>query len=347
MLTKHFKTMKISITSHNLHFVHICLTMRSHEIIWDLVISCGFCMFEIRKKNISEVSPPVRLNFKISEDYNFLSPEHNNPPEEGVMLHTHLPQLLGCLVIRQFEANCTLKLFHLLKHKPQRLRSMKLTLRFHSWIEWAQWTTDTDYRQMNVCCCESRLYLRWSYFDEEAAAFVWDLEDFGPRETIDPQFVFVDHQTTGANPQHDVNTIQILVKIPRERQFQKAETLWGSVVPPQTKRSVSQPPVSEACWKDNQHPCTWGFYHGAAVQWLNNPIWISWRAGFQSSSKKTAVVCLRCESSLVLCVTIPSLDQEVHFNRCICVLSPVFRLYLEVVQMKYNPPRVRKWRENR
>lgn len=60
------------------------------------------------------------------------------------------------------------------------------------------------------------LYLRWSYFDEEAAAFVWNLEDFGPGETVDPQFVFVNHQTTGANPQHDVNTIQILTETPRE-----------------------------------------------------------------------------------------------------------------------------------
>lgn len=65
-------------------------------------------------------------------------------------------------------------------------------------------------------CVMKWLYLRGSYFDEEAAAFVWDLEDFGPWKTIDPQFVFVNHQTTGANPQHDVNTIQILTETRRK-----------------------------------------------------------------------------------------------------------------------------------
>ena len=59
------------------------------------------------------------------------------------------------------------------------------------------------------------MYLRWSYFDEEAAAFVRDLEHFGPGETVDPQFVLVNHQTTGANPQHDVNTIEVLTEAQR------------------------------------------------------------------------------------------------------------------------------------
>lgn len=54
------------------------------------------------------------------------------------------------------------------------------------------------------------MYLGWSNFYEEAAAFVGHLEDFGPGEPVDPQLVFVDHQTTGADPQHDVNPIQIL-----------------------------------------------------------------------------------------------------------------------------------------
>ena len=58
-------------------------------------------------------------------------------------------------------------------------------------------------------------YLRRSYFDEEAAALVGHLEDFGPGETVDPQFVFVNHQATGANAQHDVNTVQILTEKPQ------------------------------------------------------------------------------------------------------------------------------------
>lgn len=56
-------------------------------------------------------------------------------------------------------------------------------------------------------------YLRWTYFDEEAAVLVGHFEDFGPWETIDPQLVFVNHKTTRANPEHDVNTIQILREI--------------------------------------------------------------------------------------------------------------------------------------
>lgn len=53
-------------------------------------------------------------------------------------------------------------------------------------------------------------YLRWSDLDEEAAAFVGHFEDFGPGEAVDPQLVFVNHQTTGADAQHDVHTVQIL-----------------------------------------------------------------------------------------------------------------------------------------
>lgn len=53
-------------------------------------------------------------------------------------------------------------------------------------------------------------HLRWSYFDEETAAFVRNLEDFGPRKTVDPQFIFIDHETTGTHPQRDVHAIQIL-----------------------------------------------------------------------------------------------------------------------------------------
>lgn len=64
---------------------------------------------------------------------------------------------------------------------------------------------------MDVCHMTT-LYLRWSYFDEEAVVFVWDLEDFWPGETIDPQFIFVNHDTTGAHAHHDVNTIQILTE---------------------------------------------------------------------------------------------------------------------------------------
>lgn len=56
----------------------------------------------------------------------------------------------------------------------------------------------------------SEVYLRWTDFDEEAAVLVRDLEDFGPREPVDPQFVFINHETAGADPKHDVDTVQIL-----------------------------------------------------------------------------------------------------------------------------------------
>lgn len=57
---------------------------------------------------------------------------------------------------------------------------------------------------------KKNLYLWCSDFDEEAAAFVGDLEHFGPWEAVDPQLVFVDHQATGADAQRDVNAIQVL-----------------------------------------------------------------------------------------------------------------------------------------
>ena len=38
-------------------------------------------------------------------------------PEEGVMLHTHFPQLLGGLVVWQFETNGTFVMLQLLETK--------------------------------------------------------------------------------------------------------------------------------------------------------------------------------------------------------------------------------------
>lgn len=57
---------------------------------------------------------------------------------------------------------------------------------------------------------KTQIYLWRPDFDKEAAAFVRDLEHFGPRETVDPQLVLVNHQATGANPERNVNTIKIL-----------------------------------------------------------------------------------------------------------------------------------------
>lgn len=54
------------------------------------------------------------------------------------------------------------------------------------------------------------MYLRWADLNEEAAPLVGDLEDFGPGEAVDPQLVLIDHQTAGADAQHDVHPLQVL-----------------------------------------------------------------------------------------------------------------------------------------
>lgn len=53
----------------------------------------------------------------------------------------------------------------------------------------------------------NKVDLRGAYLDEEAAAFVGDLEDFGPGEPVDPQLVLVDHQTSRAHTQHNIHSI--------------------------------------------------------------------------------------------------------------------------------------------
>lgn len=115
-----------------------------------------------------------------------------DPPEEGVVFNADFPQLLGRLVVGQFKADGTLVLLHLLETQKQ--------------TDEAQSCGQAGRRGVVV------IYLWRSNFDEEAATLVGHLEDFGPRKSIDPEFVFVNHQTAGAHPEHDVHTFQILME---------------------------------------------------------------------------------------------------------------------------------------
>lgn len=54
------------------------------------------------------------------------------------------------------------------------------------------------------------VYLRWPYLDKKAAPFVGDFQHFRPGKTINPQLVFINHETTGADTQHDIHPVEIL-----------------------------------------------------------------------------------------------------------------------------------------
>lgn len=130
-------------------------------------------------------------------------------PEEGVMFYTHFPKPLCCLITRKLESNGTFILLHLLRQESQ--------VALWSIPDDMWWYVNMKvliFKGFNFCLF---FYLRWSYFDEEAAAFVWNLQDFGPWEPVDPEFIFVDHETVGANSKHDFNTIQILTHHRRTR----------------------------------------------------------------------------------------------------------------------------------
>lgn len=48
--------------------------------------------------------------------------------------------------------------------------------------------------------------------DVEVVPLVGDLEYFGPGEAIDAQFISVDEQAAGTNPQHDLHSLRILTE---------------------------------------------------------------------------------------------------------------------------------------
>lgn len=50
------------------------------------------------------------------------------------------------------------------------------------------------------------IYLSRADLDVEVASFVGDLEDFWPREPVDPEAVSVNEQTVGAHAKHYVNS---------------------------------------------------------------------------------------------------------------------------------------------
>lgn len=51
--------------------------------------------------------------------------------------------------------------------------------------------------------------------DVEVVPLVGDLEYFGPGEAIDAQFISVDEQAAGTNPQHDLHSLRILTETHR------------------------------------------------------------------------------------------------------------------------------------
>lgn len=138
-------------------------------------------------------------------------------PEEGMVLHTHLPQLLGCLVIGQLETDGALVLL--------RLTGNTCRIAFtHGWFQEQQRGS------------EKPGHLRWSYFDEETAAFVGNLENFGPGKAVDPQLLFINHETTGTHPQRDFNTVQIL----KETVLHDPSTEAGLLLTTYKSQSVQQ-----------------------------------------------------------------------------------------------------------
>lgn len=56
------------------------------------------------------------------------------------------------------------------------------------------------------------MYLPWPNLDKEAAAFVGNFQDFGPREAVDSQFIFVNKKATGTDSQSDIHSFQVLGK---------------------------------------------------------------------------------------------------------------------------------------
>lgn len=64
-------------------------------------------------------------------------------------------------------------------------------------------------------------YLSGADFDVEVASFVWDLENFRPGKTIDPETVSVDEQPVCTHTKHYVNSFWILVKAQSIKEVQK------------------------------------------------------------------------------------------------------------------------------
>lgn len=125
-------------------------------------------------------------------------------PEEGVVFYTHFPKLLRSLIIGQLEANGTLIMLQL-GQKNKTLVRIEQVL-------------------MKVSLCGSLVYLWWTYLNEKAAAFVGDFQHFWPRKAIDPQLVFINHESTGADTQHDIHPIQIL----RERNMSISPVIYST-----------------------------------------------------------------------------------------------------------------------
>lgn len=56
----------------------------------------------------------------------------------------------------------------------------------------------------------SRSYLPWPNLYEEAAAFVGNLQDFGPWEAVDSQFILVNKKAAGTDSQSNIHSFQVL-----------------------------------------------------------------------------------------------------------------------------------------
>lgn len=59
----------------------------------------------------------------------------------------------------------------------------------------------------------SQAYLPRPNLNKKAAALVGNLQHFGPRKTIDSQFIFIDKKATGTDTQSDIHAFQVLQNI--------------------------------------------------------------------------------------------------------------------------------------
>lgn len=65
-------------------------------------------------------------------------------------------------------------------------------------------------KQSTAGAHSSQPYLPRPNLYEEAAAFVGNLQDFGPREAVDSQLIFVNKKATGTDSQSDIHSFQVL-----------------------------------------------------------------------------------------------------------------------------------------
>lgn len=134
---------------------------------------------------------------------------HDNLPEEGVVLHTDLPEPFGSTMIGKLETDRALKLLKLrLKKKKKK----------NLWAE--------THKSIFTPCTRLCYHLAGSDFDVEVIPLVRNLEYFRPSKPVDPQPVSVDKKATCTNSQHNLYSLGVL-----ERTHTK-DNSWSGVAAP-------------------------------------------------------------------------------------------------------------------